>query len=150
MEITVIRKEARKSFVTSRLRCQLKLPSPSKWVAAQRAPEKQVCVLRIKSGTRKLDQSNPNTRESCYWFKLKKGMGLWKTPTSVMSQPIFVYPLHLSDANIPSFLRHTFQQCRQTVCNSVLLSEHWPSKVFRAAETAKVTVWESTQFLTFT
>jgi hypothetical protein len=39
MEITVIRKEARKTFVASRLRCQLNLPSPSKRVAVQRTPE---------------------------------------------------------------------------------------------------------------
>jgi hypothetical protein len=51
IEITGIRKEARKTFVASRLRCQLNLPSPSKRVAVPRTPEKQVCVLRIQSGT---------------------------------------------------------------------------------------------------
>ena len=51
MEITGIRKEARSSFVASRLRCQLKLRSPSKRVAAPRTPEKQVSLLSIQSGT---------------------------------------------------------------------------------------------------
>jgi hypothetical protein len=51
VEIAGIRKEARKSFVSSRLRCQLKLHSANKRVAVLWTGENKVSLLSIQWGT---------------------------------------------------------------------------------------------------
>ena len=76
---------------------------------------------------------------------------MWKTIDPVTSHRIFVYPLHLFLAKIATLVTsHVLAVRSDAAIRISALPEHCPSKVCRSAETEKVTVWESSQFLTST